>query len=90
VRIPSRTRKALGMVIWPFSETTVFIRILYEFLPRMSSQSGESPWHQLGYQQFPVPVIPPRARMAATDSDSATNEPARPGLLSTHKLGVAC
>ena len=36
VRMPSRTRKGFGMVIWPFSETTVFIPRLYEFLPPTS------------------------------------------------------
>lgn len=32
-RIPNRSRSALGMVIWPFSETMVFILIKYEFIP---------------------------------------------------------
>ena len=38
VRIPSRTRSGFGMVICPFSETTVFIPTLYEFLPLLSSR----------------------------------------------------
>jgi hypothetical protein len=40
VRRPSRTRSGFGMVIWPFSETTVFIPGLYEFLPRLSNLRG--------------------------------------------------
>jgi len=42
VRRPSRTRKGFGMVICPFSETTVFIPALYEFLPRLSSRAAAS------------------------------------------------
>lgn len=40
VRRPSRTRSGFGMVICPFSETTVFIPRLYEFLPSLSSRKG--------------------------------------------------
>jgi|SRR5271157_370043 len=42
VRMPRRTRKGLGIVICPFSETTVFIPASYEFLPGLSSaRSGK-------------------------------------------------
>jgi hypothetical protein len=42
-RIPKRTRRALGIVIWPFSDTTVFIPIGYEFLLNKSNGRGGGP-----------------------------------------------
>jgi hypothetical protein len=38
--MPRRTRRGLGMVIWPFCDTMVFIPTWYGFLPT-SSSSGE-------------------------------------------------
>ena len=37
VRMPSRTRRGLGMVICPFSDTVVFIPLWYEFLLELSN-----------------------------------------------------